>query len=33
MIFPVVDLLQDADGFVCRWRDGELYIEPAHGEC
>lgn len=27
MIFPVLDLIQNADSYVCVWRDGELYIE------
>ena len=29
MIIPVLDLIHDADSYVCHWRDGELYVEQA----
>lgn len=31
MIFPVTELMQDADSYVCHWRDGELFIEQDAG--
>ncbi|MES0403384.1 MAG: hypothetical protein ABUJ93_07750 [Hyphomicrobium sp.] len=29
MLFDLFDLLMRPDAYVCVWRDGELYIEPA----
>jgi hypothetical protein len=30
MIFPVLELMQDADSYVCHWTNGELFIELAN---
>lgn len=29
MLTAITDLLGEPEAFVCIWRDGELYIEPA----
>jgi hypothetical protein len=29
MLTGLIDLLLDPDAYVCIWRDGELFIEPA----
>lgn len=29
MLFNLIDLLAQPEKYVCVWRDGELYIEPA----
>lgn len=31
MTFPVLDLILKPESYVCLWRNGELYIEPANG--
>jgi hypothetical protein len=28
MLFDLIDLLSNSNDFVCRWRNGALYIEP-----
>jgi hypothetical protein len=29
MLFDLIDLLMRPEAYVCVWRDGELYVEPA----
>jgi hypothetical protein len=29
MPFPMIDLIQDPDSYVCLWRDGELHVVNA----
>ena len=29
MLFDLIKLLSEPEGYVCVWRDGELYIQPA----
>jgi hypothetical protein len=29
MLFDLIDLLSNSNGFVCAWRNGEFYIEPV----
>jgi hypothetical protein len=29
MLVDLIDILTEPDVYVCVWRDGELYIEPA----
>ena len=29
MLFDIVALILDPDGYVCTWRDGELFIETV----
>jgi hypothetical protein len=29
MLFNLVDPLVSPEAYVCQWRNGELYIEPA----
>lgn len=32
MIFPVIEILASAEGYVCQWRNGELHIEPSQDD-
>ncbi len=29
MLFAMIDLFLEPAAYLCLWRDGELYIEPA----
>ena len=29
MLFNLIDVLAQAEEYVCVWRDGELYVEPV----
>ena len=29
MLFDLIDLVSNAEDYVCTWRNGELYIQPV----